>query len=68
VASCLFVSCKTDSDLCLPFVVTGKEAVKNSNMSNYFENGETFLTCKRFVLSPSDKFQIGDTISTAYFY
>jgi len=65
----IMISCSTESPLDnLPFVVTGIEPVKNSDMANYFQNNETLLTAKHFVLAPIGKFQIGDTISSAYFY
>ena len=62
--SVLFVSCSDKSDY-EPFIVTGIEAVSNSNMSNYYEKDQDKYTMDNFVLAPTNKYQIGDTIPEA---
>ena len=61
--SVLFVSC--NDSYYEPFIVTGILAVPNSDMSDYFEKGQDKYTMENFVLAPTGKYQIGDTIPEA---
>ena len=62
--SILLVSCNNDSYY-EPFIVTGIESIPNSNMSNYYEKGQDKQTMENYVLAPTGKYQIGDTIPEA---
>jgi hypothetical protein len=49
-----------------PFIVTGTELIeKNKSMSNYYEKGQNYDTIGDYVIAPTGKFQIGDTIFEA---
>ena len=61
--SVLFVSC-TDSYY-EAFIVTGIKAIPNSDMSNYYEKNQNSETSNNYVLAPTGKYQIGDTIPEA---
>jgi hypothetical protein len=60
----LFSSCTKDEAVYEPFIVTGIEAVSNT-MSNYYEKGEDKYTMTNYVLAPTGKYKIGDTIPEA---
>lgn len=61
----LLSSCTKDEAVYEAFIVTGIEAVANSNMSNYYEKGQDKYTMTNYVLAPTGKYKVGDTIPEA---